>query len=453
MIKRQSAAIAALLVFFFSVFPAKRSDAFVPSAGLGIMFATPVGQVALVAVGIIGLSAMYLTIKDAQDNAIRIPLGPNEFNQPPQLDVGPDNPLQIPGTVTSGYTIVAIKGEPISPIGCHASPSGACSAIGGEYIVGVGCWLLNEGGQGGGSSPGIVSCSNNTCPKGYVNNGSVCSLDNPRQVQDDKTCDILFKNGQFSTAGDMNCASSADGSSLQPLIRDGNIIAYGTNSDGQPIMWTVTPGVQGATVESYWYVRQSEQIQTDIGTMVKTTTVAISPDTSTITSVSSSTSPGSISFPSGSGSPGVAPSIPTVTDPVTNPTSPENTPTVNTPPGLDTIVFPNDYARTGEASKAADKIVDKLDSFSNPAEPTQSDPEIPDDSNFDNSFFKNVFDPLLGWKLPSHESICPVANFALFNQNYVMDAHCLIAENNRAALSSIMMVAWVLAALFIVLKA
>ncbi len=395
---------------------------------------------------------------------VRVPLGPNEYNNPPAP--GPvDYPEIVPSESNVIYSVYGFEG---------GSPSAACQAY--ANSLNSNNWVCGndqEGYQpfigqvfsvtessctygGCGQQMGTVSVSKSSalgCPSGYSMSGGSCVMNDPRQFQDDKTCDILFKNGQFSTAGDLNCAATTDGSSLQPLIRDGNIIAYGTNSDGQPIMWTVTPGVQGATVESYWYVRQSEQIQTDIGSMVKTTTVAISPDTSTITSVSSSTSPGSISFPSGSGSPGVAPSIPTVTDPVTNPTSPENTPTVNTQPGLDTIVFPNDYARTGEASKAADKIVDKLDSFSNPAEPTQSDPEIPDDSNFDNSFFKNVFDPLLGWKLPSHESICPVANFDLFNQSYVMDAHCLIAENNRAALSSIMMVAWVLVALFIVLKA
>lgn len=250
--------------------------------------------------GAIGVAGMYLTIQDAQENAIRIPVGPNVTNQP--------SPPAAPATVTPTSQTQS----------CYTVPAGGLSgAPAGEYC---------------GSCPGYLNEYTNicyhayfgaltasvtqtgSCAAGYVSEGGTCTLTNPRRVTDDKTCDILVSNGQFSTADDMNCPATVDGTKLSPMLRDGKVIAHGTNSSGQPLMWEVTPGPQTYTIKEY------EQIQTPTQTQIKTTTATVDAATSAVTSVQTQTSPGAMSSPS-------AASAPTVTTQA-DPTTATNTPTV-----------------------------------------------------------------------------------------------------------------------------
>lgn len=55
--------------------------------------------------------------------------------------------------------------------------------------------------------------------------------------------------------------------------------------------------------------------------------------------------------------------------------------------------------------------------------------------------------------VPSHQAVCPKPSFSLFGQTIVMESHCTIAEDQRAALYAVMAAVWVLAGAIIVLKA
>jgi hypothetical protein len=69
---------------------------------------------------------------------------------------------------------------------------------------------------------------------------------------------------------------------------------------------------------------------------------------------------------------------------------------------------------------------------------------------------KPVFDLLPGFKnytVPTHSAECPKPQFHLFDQDFVMDAQCTIAENNRSTIAALMMAVWAILACFIVLRA
>jgi hypothetical protein len=425
--KRQNAAIMALLVFFFSVFPAKRSEAFAPPLiyAAYMTATTGAGTYSIAALaGAIGIAGMYLTVQDAMDNSVRIPLGPNSSNQPPAPAA---SATQVPATqvpIPAGSS--CLRCSTTNPSSCGYAES--CSACIVNYPSG---YCMQRDPSTGQVTGEVYTAATSTpsCGAGYVLSGGSCVLQNARQASDDKTCDLLYAQGAFATASDMNCGSSVDGTKIAPMIRDGKAIAYGTNSSGRPLMWEVTPGPQTWTVTEY------EQIQTATQTQVKQTTATIDAATSAVTSVQTQTSPGSIS------SPGSA-SVPTVTDPVTQPTSPTNTPTATT--NSEGIVFPNDYARTGEAKNAADSITELM-------KPTSevSDPTIPEWA--DN--WGATFNPLKAWSMPGHSSSCPVGGFSWNGAAYTIDAHCQLINDHWSGLQTASIVVWTVTALWILLGA
>ncbi|MBZ0261321.1 MAG: hypothetical protein K8F90_12065 [Hyphomicrobiales bacterium] len=303
------------IVFTFAV-TTQPARAFAPVAVLAAPQIVSAGSMTYAigaAAGLIGVIGLYLTIEDASENKIRIPLGANENNQPP----APTAAATAQATQINGYCAhyqsscitavypdasgaVAERGSVVCTQGVHS--------ISGTYVN------CNEG---GGYNIAIMEVSSASCPTGYTNSGGTCVLQNARQVTDDKTCDLLVSMGQFATADDLNCSSTVDGSKIHPIIRNNVTIAYGQNSSGQPLMWEVMPP---SSPYPNWVVRQHVQTQTETQTQVQTTTIAVDPATSEIVSVQTQTSPGSLQSPSGQ-------TIPTSAEPTTG-----NTPTVNTDP-------------------------------------------------------------------------------------------------------------------------
>lgn len=320
--------------------------------------------------GVIGVTGLYMTIQDAQDNAVRIPVGPNANNQPP----APAAAATTTGTTqTAGSRcgeILAMLGSTSTPYGCTVTTTyqsnGTSSYSGGYYGCGYnritstttpGCESThNRTYPNDGTYSYYQPQPNTSCPAGYTMSGSTCVLQEARQATNDKTCDILVTNGQFATANDINCPTTVDGSKLSPMLRDGKVIAYGTNSSGQPLMWEVTPGAQTYTVKEY------QQIQTPTQTQVKTTTVTVDAATSAVTQVQTQTSPGSLT----------SPATQTVPQTTSDPTTATNTPTVQKddtkPADLQTCGLPG-----SPACNVNDDGFEGKDNFSGPKSQEISD--------------------------------------------------------------------------------
>lgn len=464
--RRPVALLVACWFAFLSVWTPRQAFAFVPVGAVILppVISTVSGAISLAgtaAAALLGMYVMYATIEDQYGNAVRVPLGPNANNQPP----APSVPSTVAANQTGG-------GSPVSPstvnnwcsshsasgvyMNCgvtymgESTREGACAAAG---YSGYNTYTGNCVGQIG--SLGTVSVQ--TCPSGYTLNGGICQPPpyvyecpsgytlngtscqltvSPRLVGDDKTCDLLLSMGQFATADDMNCGSTADGSKVSPLLRDGKALAYGTNSNGQPLLWEVRPSTP---TWPYYTLTQYEQVQTATQTQVKTTEIQIDPQTSQVTSVTTSTSPGSLASPTAS-------SVPTQTDPQTQPTSQENTPTVQTRPGEQLIPeFPSDYAREPTVQQIRDALTQQSSAPVDPASRTSS--EITE------SFFNGTFDALKGWSLPGHSSQCPTGSFDALGSTHVIDAHCTLISNHFGVLQAAMIVVWSVVALWIVLRA
>lgn len=255
--------------------------------------------------GIVGIIGMYLTIKDATDNEVAIPLGENERNVVP----APAAPATTQKVTTGvcGYWSSQYYPYDALPQGCGGSADEVCPGT----MSGGSCYVNDVRYSNWNSTTAQTGC-----PEGYVDGGTVCKLENARKVTDDKRCDLLLTNGQFATANDLNCSDTADGSKAAPLVRDGKAIVIGKNSSGEPIIVTVSP--QSTVNNRDWVeVTVQEQVQTATETQIKKTVATIDPQTSTVTSVSTSTKPGSIVMPSGSSLPTTSPTTDTTTTPTT----------------------------------------------------------------------------------------------------------------------------------------
>ena len=125
--------------------------------------------------------------------------------------------------------------------------------------------------------------------------------------------------------------------------------------------------------------------------------------------------------------------------------------------GQQSITFPTDYARQGEASAAAGTITPKLDTLHNDLSTQAEVPDpVLDTSEFQTAFFHDTFTGLLAWRLPAHSSVCPTVTFSLapvLAGSYVMDSQCTVLGQVSGGISAAFIVLWLLVALFVVLKA
>lgn len=446
-VRRPVALLVACWFAFLSAWMPHQAWAFVPPVvALAPVIKTAAGTVPIVSSGagatlasLIGLAAMYLIVEDATQNKIQVPLGPNANNQPPLPAAAPTAPQGTEYASTLGGSWSASPNAAMQSYfaagGCGSGYSCAITSCTSTSCQFTKTWTAT--GQVYNFTSGIVTRTGG-CPPGYTLSGSTCNVTNPRLVTDDRTCDILFSTGQFATANDMNCGSSVDGTKIAPMFRDGKVLAYGKNSSGQPLLFEVVPQTQS---QQAWRMVMREQVQTATQTQVKTTELQIDPQTSTITSASTRTEPGSLASPSAS-------TVPTSTDPQTQPTTSENTPTVQTRTGEQVIPefqFPSDYAR----EPTVQQIKDALTQQSTPA----TDPESRTGTEIGDQFFKNTFDTLKGWSLPGHSSQCPTGSFDALGSTHVIDAHCTLINNHWGVLQAAMIVVWSIAALWIVLRA
>lgn len=65
----------------------------------------------------------------------------------------------------------------------------------------------------------------------------------------------------------------------------------------------------------------------------------------------------------------------------------------------------------------------------------------------------NMLPGFNNFSVPSHAAECPKPSFDLFDKQYVMNSHCVLFEDNRQFIASLMAAVWSLTAVFIVLRA
>lgn len=430
-LRRVAAALLVPVVFVWSVLAPRQAYAFAPVIGIPYVLGTTGSTYALAGLaGLIGLTGLMLTLEDMAGNKANIPLGPNPQNQPkpPKADPNADAVMAYCGRwyVLEGGVPNYLSGEYCTSNGVGAAEAG-CVAGGGEYLPArSACATATKLYTTWGSS------NKASCPSGYTQVLDKCVLNNPRQAVNDKACDMAYSNGAFGFYDDMNCAPSTDGKKLQPYIRGPNVMAYGQNSNGQPLLFEVVPG------QDNWQIKTHQQVDTPTETQVKTDVITVDPKTGAITGASSSTSPGSITGPSGGTVPATDPGTTTPSDPK-----------VNTDPTKKAdIQFPDDYARRGEAGTAADKVVKAIDDFGkgsiNVDDPTAPDWQDP---------WRDPLSNLRGWSVPGHSSQCPVGTLHVLDQDFVMDAHCQLWDDHKGPLTAAMTIVWTVCALFIVLRA
>lgn len=64
-----------------------------------------------------------------------------------------------------------------------------------------------------------------------------------------------------------------------------------------------------------------------------------------------------------------------------------------------------------------------------------------------------LFPELRNYKTPQHAGECPKPVFDIFGKTLIMDSHCSIAEQHRAAIGAVMVTVWILVGLLILLSA
>ena len=263
-----------------------------------------------------------------------------------------------------------------------------------------------------------------TCSAGYTGaGGGSCALSDPNAVPypPDNRCGLKFSGGTMSfDSRDPDCTGapagvvSTDGKTVQ-VTSGGSRVQVQVNTDGSVTVTQWSPTSSGTT-----------QINS------VTTGSPSAPGSSTVQSSSQSTTSatGQAAF--------------------------SQSPSATTSSGSG---FPDDYARDATVaagnvrlgqidSKLAD-IKTKLSSDDSKAD----DPTPRSDSEIQGAFFPGTFDALRGWAMPARAVACPTWSFSVWGHSYTIDAHCTLIEQQRAVMSSICLLVFGIAALFIVLGA
>lgn len=276
----------------------------------------------------------------------------------------------------------------------------------------------------------IGTSQQSVCPVGYTLSGTTCILNDARAAQPDGKEDINRDGGNYSRASPSDADRVLTNDSIA-AINGGNYQRSGYDSKGKPVHVEVMAQPTGGTTIIHTLGAAGG------GYGVNQTTYNIN-NYGVVTGVSSNSGDGKLTV-----SPGTAGASVSGNPGVTTPGSGGQTGS-----GLNPPTFPSDYAKSGEAAAAAKSITDRLDNTSD-----VGDPVLPQDQEFGDAFFKDTFTSLLAWQLPAHSSACPVGSFSWDGRIYSVDAHCQLIADHWSLLSQAMAVVWIIAALFIVLRA
>jgi hypothetical protein len=436
-----------LAVFVLLALLAKPVGAFV---GVPLLFAAPVIEAAGAtfatwAALAAGVGATLFSVKlqdDSGNEFLRVRLNPNSPAYVPSgwtpAPNSYDDPLP-PGTAAPVFSYGG-GSTGVSPF--VSSPAGACnswlSGCQGGFCGGPYTLTSTANGTCSYTYPGCGSvCSGsgsyNTavgCPTGYTFNGSTCNLTSAPSVAypPDNRCGLKFSAGTMSyDSRDPDCASP---SGTSPAVGQVNL-----STDGKTLTVTNTAGTQRVQVA----------VQTDGSVKITTWTPSSTDPTTTTIQTATVSNPAS------------TPKVTTTQQSVTNSTG-STAFTQTSSPGTSNdkpITFPDDYSREATQQAVLAKLGDVKTSVDNltKAADAPADPVALTSDDINGVFFPDTFTTLHAWQMPARAVACPTWSFSVFSHSYTIDAHCALIENQRAFFSSIMLLVWSLAALFIVLGA
>ena len=384
----------------------------------------------------VGATVYSVKLQDTGGNEflrIRMPNSPAYV--PPGWTAGASSSADpVPPGTTGSVTQYALSGIfqyfSTAVAACSAFYAGA-GQTGGFVAPGtcasnatIGCCYGN---QGGGN---IAFVTQTVCPAGYSASGGSCVLTTPTAVPypPDNRCGLKFAGGVMSyDSRDPDCATPG-GTSPAPgqvnLSPDGKTVTVTNPAGTQRVQVAVQP--DGTVKITTWAPSSTDPTTTDI----QTATVANPAATPTITTTQQATT-NSVGTPAFTQTP--------------TPTTSNEKP----------ITFPDDYSREATQQAVLTRLGEIKTSVDNltKAGDAPADPVALTSDDITGAFFSDTFTNLRAWQLPARAVACPTWSFSVFSHSYTIDAHCTLIENQRAFFSSIMLLVWSLAALFIVLGA
>ncbi len=435
------------------------------SAGVlaGAASLTVTDAVATGIVTLVGAVLTYLSIVDSNGNAVRVPLvaDPLKGNIPAPTGAPATTSSSLQNVTTYMLCLTAGRANCTSStdtitvfnnmkaLGYVPADATVCSPIPTAYLATQQDILYGRpSGNVCGTNPITIYLFDSqnlapSCPPGYMLSGSICNLINARAAVADKKLDFK-RSGNVYSSPDVNDADAVTQSLKGAIGSSSNVQIVGTDNRGRTILYDVIPRSDGgSTVKVQTAVADSVG---NTGTRTQTfniSSAAIVESASQSTtaqqlSVNTSTGTGSATATTVAGDVGAA------------------APATQLQPEQQTIVFPTDYARQGEAQSAADTLAPQLDSIKNSLSDSESVPNPSVLTSADMPGFDNTFSDLLSWRLPAHFSVCPqpVLDLSFMGLGtHVMNVQCQIMADHGAALRTSMLLVFSIAALFIVLRA
>jgi hypothetical protein len=412
------------------------------------------------------------------DSSIRIPMT-NQTRDRPQANPNLPSSTPIvnapsvnPVSANTYCSRIIYQGQ-WSAFSCAGdSISAQIAACGGFPVQGAQC----EGGPYNGSNVYVYNETVQSCPSGYtLDNGScvkdaqtpscdagytlidgACSLTNPEVVPDGK-CDIELSAGAYrAVTGDPDCTSPPQ----NMRVENGNLLFDAVDPQtNEPVNYAVTPPMSaggGGSACPYQICIPVPGLPghyrisaiTNASSGGQAVNVDVNGETGIVSQVSSVPLNGQL-IREGQVYTNAQGQLVNVQNGqlvlvnatggtlVQAPTNAVAQPSIN-------VSIPTDYARSGEASTAADKIVNKLDE-------SQDNPDLlaPDLVNP----LVSYFNPLRSWSVPSQSGQCPTGSFTWNNNEYNFNVMCQLFNENLTLIQGAMSVFYTILALMIVLGA
>lgn len=431
------------------------TGASVGAASASVTSATSGAALAMIA----GAAATYFAVNDADGKKLRVPLvaDPQKGAIPAPSAASSAQPVSV-YKYMSGSTPYNSAAEWCAAADADARThtnwgtltGGNCvdyanggTTIGNTTFYGVPViaarYLLTSSLYGEMTFEAIQEAPVSSCPSGYILSGPDCVLSDARLVTSDGKLDYRRNGNTYSSpvSGEADAAQTLQGG----LSPSGSVQIVGQDAQGRTVYYDIAPRTDGGST-----IKKQTQVASVSGdTGVQTITIGIAPS-GVVESASQATTTGQISVNAGTTA-GNATATATTT----------NT-TLDTQTQAQSVTFPNDYARTGEAASAANILSPKLDTIGNALTETTSVADPLEPQAADMPGFGNTFSSLLSWQLPAHSSSCPSLVFDLSMMSpgwshVVMDSHCTLLQGKTQEFAVAMTLVWSLLAMMIVLRA